>query len=265
MRSVIYFVITVMLLSALFIGCTAEPAPPSQVTEPPNASLTTETTPPSPTVEPLNADFIASNTKVKVGSTVEFTDRSSGDIDSRLWDFGDSTTSTEQNPSHTYKDPGSYTVSLTVSNASSLDTEEKKDHIAVSNFAFRRLVMCSTVRDLGDFTPQPNAIYHAGDIPWVYFEVRGFEQRKTGDLYEIWLQWTRLRFTDPNGKLMVDAPNVREHHENIQETVEPYVAFWIDIGKAESSDPRGKYTVEITVKDMLSGDTAIESTTFILE
>ncbi len=32
------------------------------------------------------------------------------------WDFGDGTTSTEQSPSHSYTDPGVYTVTLTVSN-----------------------------------------------------------------------------------------------------------------------------------------------------
>ena len=34
-----------------------------------------------------------------------------------LWDFGDGTTSTQANPTHTYSAPGSYTVSLTVTNA----------------------------------------------------------------------------------------------------------------------------------------------------
>jgi PKD repeat protein len=33
-----------------------------------------------------------------------------------LWDFGDGSTSTEQNPVHTYAEDGTYVVTLTVSN-----------------------------------------------------------------------------------------------------------------------------------------------------
>lgn len=47
--------------------------------------------------------------------TVYFTDGSSG-ATSYSWDFGDGTTSTAQNPSHTYATAGFYTVTLTVTN-----------------------------------------------------------------------------------------------------------------------------------------------------
>jgi PGF-pre-PGF domain-containing protein len=40
----------------------------------------------------------------------------SSNTTSRLWDFGDGTFSTEQNPTHTYSAAGNYTVSLIVSN-----------------------------------------------------------------------------------------------------------------------------------------------------
>jgi PKD repeat protein len=45
-----------------------------------------------------------------------FTDFSSGTVSSWVWDFGDSQTSTQQNPSHTYAAAGTYTVCLIVSN-----------------------------------------------------------------------------------------------------------------------------------------------------
>ncbi len=48
---------------------------------------------------------------------VSFTDGSSdpdGNIASWNWDFGDGSTSTDQNPGHAYSSPGSYTVKLTV-------------------------------------------------------------------------------------------------------------------------------------------------------
>lgn len=65
---------------------------------------------------------------------VQFTDESTGtfDIVSWAWDFGDGTTSEEQNPTHTYTDPGSYDVSLTVTDEIGLsDTETKSAYIHV--------------------------------------------------------------------------------------------------------------------------------------
>src|ERR1051325_9805808 len=52
------------------------------------------------------------------GNTVNFVDQSTGNPTSWLWNFGDNTTSTQQNPIHTYAAAGNYTVTLTVSNAS---------------------------------------------------------------------------------------------------------------------------------------------------
>ena len=46
--------------------------------------------------------------------TFQFIDFSLGDIDAWIWDFGDGTTSTQQNPTHTYATEGFYLVSLTV-------------------------------------------------------------------------------------------------------------------------------------------------------
>jgi len=53
------------------------------------------------------------------GSPTQFTDQTTiqigGDpVVSWLWDFGDSNTSTLQNPTHTYTAPGNYTITLTV-------------------------------------------------------------------------------------------------------------------------------------------------------
>lgn len=47
-----------------------------------------------------------------------FTDTSTGTPTAWSWDFGDGGTSTARNPSHAFANPGTYSVSLTVSNAS---------------------------------------------------------------------------------------------------------------------------------------------------
>jgi PKD repeat protein len=54
--------------------------------------------------------------------TVAFEDRSWWEPTSWLWDFGDGATSTEQHPVHTYTEPGSYHIDLTVSNALGSDS-----------------------------------------------------------------------------------------------------------------------------------------------
>ena len=48
-----------------------------------------------------------------VDEVVQFTNLSSSNIGLQ-WDFGDGTTSTDENPTHSYSDPGTYTVSLTI-------------------------------------------------------------------------------------------------------------------------------------------------------
>ncbi|ACL16795.1 PKD domain-containing protein [Methanosphaerula palustris] len=60
------------------------------------------------------AAFTANATSGRTPFTVQFTDQSS-DANGYQWQFGDGTTSTEQNPIHTYTSPGTYTVMLTVS------------------------------------------------------------------------------------------------------------------------------------------------------
>jgi PKD repeat protein len=63
---------------------------------------------------------------------VSFSDASTDGPTSWSWNFGDGNTSTQQNPSHTYTTAGSYTVSLTVSNAYGNDTDEKVDYVTVT-------------------------------------------------------------------------------------------------------------------------------------
>ncbi len=64
--------------------------------------------------------------------TVQFTDSSSNSPTSWSWNFGDSQTSSLQNPSHTYTTAGSYTVSLNATNGDGFDTETKTGYITVS-------------------------------------------------------------------------------------------------------------------------------------
>jgi PKD repeat protein len=82
---------------------------------------------------PLDANFSAAPTSGAVPLTVNFTDKSTGKVDSWNWSFGDRLNSNEQNPSHTYTDPGSYTVTLTVTGPEGSETETKSNYIKVTS------------------------------------------------------------------------------------------------------------------------------------
>ncbi len=63
-----------------------------------------------------SAGFTLSSDIVEVGETVTFTDTSTGDPDTLLWEFGDDSTGSGPVASHSYDEPGVYTVTLTASN-----------------------------------------------------------------------------------------------------------------------------------------------------
>ena len=67
---------------------------------------------------------------------VNFTDESTGNITSWSWDFGDGLgSSTEQSPTYTYDNAGTYPVILTVTGPNGTDTETKNDYIVVGDIA----------------------------------------------------------------------------------------------------------------------------------
>jgi len=64
--------------------------------------------------------------------TVQFVDASSNSPNSWVWSFGDGSTSTIQNPVHTYTIPGTYTVTLTATNAIGSNTVTQPSDITVN-------------------------------------------------------------------------------------------------------------------------------------
>jgi PKD repeat protein len=78
------------------------------------------------------AAFSASLTSGYAPLTIRFTDRSTGPATSWKWSFGDGTSSTQMNPSHTYNRLGKYNVSLTVRNAAGINKVTKRSFINVN-------------------------------------------------------------------------------------------------------------------------------------
>ncbi len=126
----------------------------------------TETKPDYITVEvvPPAADFSASPTIGTGPLTVDFTDLSSGEVTSWSWEFGDTTSSAEQHPSHQYTEVGSYTISLTAANAAGSNTETKAKYVAVmfpdadlDHWACEEILACV---DAAIVSGYPDGTYH---------------------------------------------------------------------------------------------------------
>ena len=70
-------------------------------------------------------------TSCSVPTTVTFTNTSSN-ATTATWDFGDNTTDTAYNPSHTYTAPGTYNVTLNVSSACGTDNTVQTNYITIN-------------------------------------------------------------------------------------------------------------------------------------
>lgn len=88
---------------------------------------------------PPNAEFTANFTTINVGGTVNFTDLSTFAPTSWSWSFSPATVtytgatnSSSQNPQVVFNNAGSYTVTLTASNANGSDIEQKTAYIQVN-------------------------------------------------------------------------------------------------------------------------------------
>ncbi|TAE48993.1 MAG: PKD domain-containing protein [Bacteroidetes bacterium] len=108
----------------------------------------------APSVQLLRSDSVACQPPL----AVNFTSAGVGDT-AWLWTFGDGTTSTLQNPVHTYTTYGSYPVSLTVWNASGCSDSQQIP-------AAVRIIdpVAAFSHNLADFTVYPQ--YWDGRDPW---------------------------------------------------------------------------------------------------
>jgi PKD repeat protein len=118
-------------------------------------------TPPAPPVANFNAD----PTSGAAPLMVQFTDESTGVVTGWAWDFNNDghIDSTIQNPSHTYQDPGTYSVNLTVTGPGGRDSKVLDEYISVS-----------PSQPVADFTADPIS----GDAPLMV----QFTDASTGDI-----------------------------------------------------------------------------------
>lgn len=86
-----------------------------------------------PTVPPIAA-FSADVFSVPCPGTIRFSDQSGGNPQQWQWDFGDGSTSSRQNPEHTYAQPGNYTVRLKAINSLGSDSLEQDAFVTITGY-----------------------------------------------------------------------------------------------------------------------------------
>ena len=110
------------------------------------------------------AAFDASPLRGAAPLVVRFTNRSTGNIGSYSWQFGDGATSSVENPTHTYRQSGSYVVSLTVRNDDGQDSAQRNNHCHhILLFGFGSCNAVGSVSSLGS-----DDRVHACIGKWVY-------------------------------------------------------------------------------------------------
>jgi len=93
-------------------------------------------------------NFVSNVTTGYAPLTVKFTDTSTETPFSWTWNFGDGTSSTVKNPTHTYSKAGKYTVKLTATNEGGNSTATKTNYITVKT---------TTVKPVASFSASPTS------------------------------------------------------------------------------------------------------------
>lgn len=119
-----------------------------------------------------NFSFQAQNGTLCPGAEIEFNDLSSSigfEITSWYWNFGDSEFSTSSNPIHEYNSPGSYNITLTVTNSAACSHDIQKQIVINSapeiDFSFSSVCLGSSTLFLdSDFIDVENTSVWAYDF-----------------------------------------------------------------------------------------------------
>ncbi|MFA6363812.1 PKD domain-containing protein [Methanoregula sp.] len=179
----------------------------------------------SPATSPAIA-FTASARVGKAPLTIRFTDRSTQSPTSWLWNFGDGTTSKLQNPVHTYSSVGTYTVTLSATNAIGTNSSTKTSYITlltpapISNYNNGNLYVANSQGVKYDIPNGIAKVFTYTYVPDTYFVL--FEQAN-GGLNALHISSTTNAFSG----------------SDITRTTNKSGSFWITFSGGQPSMPDG--------------------------
>lgn len=126
------------------------------------------------------ADFSGSARIICAGESVDFSDFSYNGIVQRIWIFegGQPTTTTLQNPTIEYNTPGIYSVSLAASDGSNTVSTTKAGYIRVLDTAYASLPFTEGFETTATLNSDPDANWYSdnlyGDIDWEITDIASF-------------------------------------------------------------------------------------------
>ena len=142
-----------------------------------------------------SAAFTASPTTGDAPLTVNFTDQSTNNPTSWIWNFGDGGNSTEQSPSHTYDNMDQYDVTLTATNENGSDTVIKTDFITVKGtFTDPRDDQTYSIVTIGNQTWFAENLNYETSDSWWYDN-----SSENGDIYGRLYTWDAAIMACPDG------------------------------------------------------------------
>jgi len=243
---------------------------------------------------PTTANFTVDDDTAVINQSLQFTDQSTGVIVAWSWDFGDGTTSTDQNPTHAYTANGQYTVSLTVTDSHNYqDTKTVTNFITVANDPGASFVASTIAEHINtdiQFTDQSTSNGTISAWQWDFgdgttsTEQNPIHQYTTSGLYTVSLTVTDEFGSDTmtrNNYIAIDMPPTAEFvsdtqsayiHDNIQFTDQSTsygtITSWQwDFGDGNTTTVQnpvysysavGNYTITLTVTDEFGSDTQIK-------
>jgi PKD repeat protein len=221
----------------------------------------------------------ASFTNTATGITAQFNDGSTGGVNAWLWDFGDGGTSTQQNPIHSYPQPGTYTVCLIATSPCGSDTTCASVTVCalpVSNF---------TQTQAGQTVSFTNLSSAATNYAWTFGDGNTSTQQSpthtyTGTgIYTVCLVASNTCDSDsfcaqinvcalPGAAFTSSAQANPQQIAFTDQSTGPVTSWFWDFGDGQTSGQQnptntyaaaGQYTVCLTVTDTCGSDTTCQT------
>jgi PGF-pre-PGF domain-containing protein len=168
------------------------------------------------------AAFKANKTEGDQPLAVKFTDQSTNAPTAWVWDFGDSSTSAEQSPVHTFTATGNYTVSLKAENAAGNNTLTLPGYISV----IAPLVRSNT------FAVENVTTTTVGGVQNVTIDTTGGNVTTSGNVVTIsnTTSWSSLAITLAANTTQSTGTAVNGTVETVKATTEPVTAPIASVG-----------------------------------